>query len=323
MHTPAWPCEQAGGMPQQGRWRLEQGFCGKFCLHWRRTHQRCGGSTLKMEERRGLLATEACKQVVQDDKAALDQHHLQLQNLLYERENRALQVIPVGNTSRFVARQRRGALPCGSTSCAVCAARQTWTKSSWHRWRSSRPRRLATWWRLPRLWRIAQLPTVLKRSTLCISAACSSSWTRANSSSFSRNTAQAAACLRQPCAFPLSRLAKDLADRKVRRKAVETMTGQKRKFLDALPQQLKAFEKVCSPTLHPVAARFPWRLTCVLLWLLVLRGTPRRRNRSRSTSRYSCPRRWRGNAKRGSCLRRCTFYTAKSTPCPMLQVRLP
>ena len=81
--------------------------------------------TLKMEERRGLLATEACKQVVQDDKAALDQHHLQLQNLLYERENRALQVIPVGNTSRFVARQRRGALPCGSTSCAVCAARQT------------------------------------------------------------------------------------------------------------------------------------------------------------------------------------------------------
>ena len=87
MHTPAWPCEQAGGMPQQGRWRLEQGFCGKFCLHWRRTHQRCGGSTLKMEERRGLLATEACKQVVQDDKAALDQHHLQLQNLLYERNH--------------------------------------------------------------------------------------------------------------------------------------------------------------------------------------------------------------------------------------------
>ena len=43
--------------------------------------------TLKMEERRGLLATEACKQVVQDDKAALDQHHLQLQNLLYERNH--------------------------------------------------------------------------------------------------------------------------------------------------------------------------------------------------------------------------------------------
>ena len=40
-----------------------------------------------MEERRGLLATEACKQVVQDDKAALDQHHLQLQNLLYERNH--------------------------------------------------------------------------------------------------------------------------------------------------------------------------------------------------------------------------------------------
>ena len=70
---------------------------------------------LKMQERRALLATEACKVQVEDDKKALDQHHLQLQNLLYER-NHLLREIERCRSFRCVTYPSR-AVPPSDTRC--------------------------------------------------------------------------------------------------------------------------------------------------------------------------------------------------------------